>query len=66
MKKGSSGKNLYIILFACLFHCSRLNDTRIMTLCLRKVEMILCNQFFFTDLVSVCSEEKWYKEKYIQ
>jgi len=65
MKKGSSGKNLYIILFACsrgvrksLFHCSSLNDTKIMTLCLRHIETIVRNRFFFTDFVSVHSEEK--------
>ena len=73
MKKGSNGKILCIILFAylreirkSLFHCSRLKDTRIMTLCLRHVETIVRNQSFFADFVSVRSEEKWYKEKLTQ
>jgi len=70
MKKGSSCKILYVILFAysrgirkSLFHCSRLKDTRVMTLCLRHVETIVRNRSFFTDFVSVRSEEKWYKRK---
>ena len=28
-----------------------------MGVCLRHVEMIVCNQSFFTDFASVCSEE---------
>ena len=31
-----------------------------MILCLRHVKMILRNQSFFTDFVSVCSKEEFY------
>ena len=37
---------------------SWLKDMRIMTLCLCHVKMIVCNHFFFTNSVSVCSEEE--------
>ena len=39
--------------------CSRLNDTRVMGICLCHIEAIVCDRSFFTDSVSVCSEERW-------
>ena len=35
-----------------------LKDTRVMTRCQHHVETIVLNQFFFTDFVSVHSEEE--------
>ena len=37
--------------------CSRLNDTRVMGICLCHIEAIVCDRSFFTDSVSVCSEK---------
>ena len=36
-----------------------------MVICLRLVEMILCDGFFFTDFIVMSCKEKWYKENII-
>jgi len=65
VKKGSSGKNLDIILFIysrgtqkLLFSCSGLKDAWVMAVCLRHVETIVHYRFFFTDFVSMHGEDK--------
>ena len=65
VKEGTNNKTLDIIIFACsrgggksLFDCSRPKDTEVMGVCLRHIEVIVRNQFFFTNFTFVCSEEK--------
>jgi len=63
VKKASSGKILDIILFIysrgariSLFHCSGLKDVWVMAICLRHVETIVCDRFFFIDLIFIHGE----------
>ena len=37
-----------------------------MSVCLRHVKAIVCDQFFFTNFAFACSEEGWVKEKLTQ
>ena len=34
-----------------------------MGICLRHVEAVVHDQFFFTDFASVCNEERWKEKK---
>ena len=62
-----------MILFACsrgvgksLFRCSRPKDTYVMSACLRTVEVIIRDRFFFTNFTFVCNEEEQVKETLTQ
>ena len=53
MKKGSNNKNLDIIFHLCKRSSKIFVDTEVMGICLHHVKTIVCNQYFFTNIVFV-------------